>query len=240
MNRFITLALDTIFPPACVSCGVRTSATDFHATLCTACRNSITDRDGYSCTRCGSRVPGESERCHGGTLPVVGAATSYHPVSQELIYAVKYRSVSQAIEPMAVILGRYVVNLITHHGFSLTGCAIVPIPVHPSRERTRGYNQALLLAERTVRFMKTETPILDVLVRVKETVPQIDCKNYTERERNLRGAFACNEKIETLPMYQSLILLDDVCTSGSTLAEAARTLRENGARRIAGLVFSKA
>lgn len=105
--------------------------------------------------------------------------------------------------------------------------ALVPIPLHPSRRRKRGFNQAGLLARELSR--RTGIPAEEhLLKRVKKTHVQKEL-NDQERRKNLKGAFALRE--EKLP-YKRIILVDDIYTTGSTIDEAAGVLRENGAESV--------
>ncbi|MFC2023639.1 ComF family protein [Chloroflexota bacterium] len=100
---------------------------------------------------------------------------------------------------------------------------IVPVALHPSRESARGYNQAAFLArELSDRLGPPIVP--DVLERVKDTIPQVGLGSQ-ERQQNVRGAFVC--KRGEL-MGRRVLLVDDVCTTGSTLEAAASALRDGG------------
>lgn len=102
--------------------------------------------------------------------------------------------------------------------------AFIPIPLHPSRRRKRGFNQAELLARELSK--RTGIPAdAGVLFRVKKTRVQKEL-NREERAANLKGAFSLGKG--TLP-YKNVILIDDIYTTGSTVDEAARILREGGA-----------
>src|SRR5204863_311048 len=109
---------------------------------------------------------------------------------------------------------------------------LIPIPLSPKRMRERGFNQALLIASALCRIDRGENFTLekDVLQKPKETRHQAEIENRSERLKNLIGSFALRnpEKIEN----HNLILLDDVSTTGATLAEARKTLQKAGARKI--------
>ncbi|HUS60271.1 MAG TPA: ComF family protein [Nevskiaceae bacterium] len=119
----------------------------------------------------------------------------------------------------------------------------VPIPLHPTRFRWRGFNQAELLGEMIAANLKI--PFLpDLLLRVKKTKPQVELKKE-ERKRNIRDAFALN-KNSPLPLrfggfagQAKFLLFDDVWTSGATLKEAARVLKRNGAKKVWGLTLAR-
>lgn len=237
LARVWNAALDVLFPPACVACGIKTSATDPYPSFCRQCAESVILRDGFSCPTCCARIPTLSGRCHAAAFPLA-AAVSYAGAAAELVHAAKYRGIASAIDPMAGMLAAYTANLVARAEFSFAQAALVPIPLHKSRERARGYNQAHLLAERAACSLGIDIPVVDALVRIRETVPQIKCKKPSDRERNITGAFSCDPHL-ILP-YEYLIIADDVTTSGATLREAFRALKKAGARHVAGLVFAKA
>lgn len=106
--------------------------------------------------------------------------------------------------------------------------ALVPVPVHPSRKRARGYNQAELLADHLGR--KSGLPVeKELLLRVKKTRPQ---KSLGDRERrdNLAGAFAWNHRIRT--EYRRVLLIDDIYTTGSTIAGCSIALQQAGVKEV--------
>lgn len=104
---------------------------------------------------------------------------------------------------------------------------LIPIPLHRSRKRTRGFNQAELLAKELSK--RSGIPMdSQALLRVKKTTAQKDLGDK-DRFQNLRGAFAV--KKGELP-YKTVILVDDIFTTGSTIDEASRVLKENGVQKV--------
>lgn len=110
--------------------------------------------------------------------------------------------------------------------------ALVPVPLHRRRARARGFNQADLLAHAIQR------PVWSVLVRTRETQPQVDLPE-AQRHKNVRNAFALKSpSISCSGMV--LVLVDDVRTTGATLAACARVLKDAGAREVRALTAAKA
>lgn len=99
---------------------------------------------------------------------------------------------------------------------------LIPIPLSPQRHRERGYNQVTLIAKEVAAQHPSVTVADTILTKTKETVPQTTL-NKKERQTNVRGVFAVNKTI-TLDKTAKIILLDDVTTTGATLAEARATL----------------
>jgi ComF family protein len=106
--------------------------------------------------------------------------------------------------------------------------AIIPVPLHPTRLRERGFNQALLLGKAIAKIHK-KTVLTGALKRIRNTIPQVQL-DHSERERNVRGAFAVKNRREI--MDKRLLLVDDVFTTGATVNECARVLKKSGANEI--------
>lgn len=109
---------------------------------------------------------------------------------------------------------------------------IIPIPLHRKRYLDRGYNQAKVLAK--VIGRKTGIPVEDVLIRKKYTNPQ-KVLNDVERRKNIDGAFCMKRPISS---YETVLLIDDIYTTGSTLDEAAKVLKNAGVQRVYFLTIS--
>lgn len=106
---------------------------------------------------------------------------------------------------------------------------VIPVPLARARERSRGFNQAELLAKAFCECDPQNFDILtDVLVKIKNTPTQVSLKNREARLKNLHGAFEVSrpEKIKD----HEVIIIDDVCTTGATLSECKKILRAAGAR----------
>lgn len=109
---------------------------------------------------------------------------------------------------------------------------VVPVPLHPRRLRTRGFNPAALLAHGVARATGSQAAPR-ALRRVRDTPSQTGLARAARR-RNVAGAFVCNA---ALP--RTVWLVDDVVTTGATLSECARVLRRGGARRVVGLCVAR-
>jgi len=117
--------------------------------------------------------------------------------------------------------------------------ALIPIPLAAKRLRERGYNQSEMLARALARQWRIPV-LLDVLVRTRETPTQTALTPET-RLANVAGAFAvANVQCSMINDHSTLIIVDDVFTTGATLAEAARALEHAGACRIRGVTFARA
>ena len=111
---------------------------------------------------------------------------------------------------------------------------IIPIPLHPERVRERGYNQATLLARLLCEQLSLEMDD-NLLRRTRDTCPQVGLDRL-QRRRNVAGAFSAHG---ALVKGRRVLLVDDVCTSGATLAAAAEALLEKGAASVSGYCFAR-
>jgi ComF family protein len=152
----------------------------------------------------------------------------YIPQLQDAICAIKYRNVSSLAKPLASLTVRALPG-------ELDTDVIVPVPLHPSRLRARGFNQSLLIADRLGRHLRRPVSTTD-LIRTIATEPQTSLTR-SERIRNLRRAFTvrhaeafCGRKI---------LLIDDVFTTGTTLNECAKALRSAGAASVSALALAR-
>ena len=106
---------------------------------------------------------------------------------------------------------------------------IVPVPLHPSRQRSRGFNQAQLLAEALGKEM--DLPVRQLLIKQKKTKDQKRLSKM-QRRKNVKDAFAVNEEEMDSGIPESVLLLDDVSTTGSTLTACANVLKKGGVARV--------
>jgi len=104
--------------------------------------------------------------------------------------------------------------------------ALVPVPLHPSRIRLRGYNQALWLANRLSKFTGIKVDN-NLIKRIKKTSPQQELKSK-QRRTNLKDAFQLNKTIH----YKSIAIIDDVVTTGTTVSEIAKLFKKEGVAQI--------
>ena len=115
------------------------------------------------------------------------------------------------------------------------GDAAVAVPLHPKRERERGFNQSREIARRLCRGGRI--PLMeDWVLRVANTSQQTQMKNREARRRNVRGAFAASPQV----LGRRIVVVDDVMTTGATLEEIAKTLRRAGAAGVTNAVLARA
>lgn len=199
--------------------------------LCTACEADL-PRNSTACARCASPMPVPAEAC-GDCLrrptPIdrVHATFVYRRPLDALLPRMKFHADLAA----AQVLGRLMATALRDTG---QPDALVPIPLHRSRLRARGYDQSLELARPLASALRLPLR-LDLLHRVRATGPQSRL-DAVERRRNLRGAF---EVATARPLPPHVALVDDVMTTGATLHAAAAALKRAGVARVDAWVCAR-
>ena len=231
LSRIPRYTLDFLFPLSCVVCGKEGKF------ICEGCEPALPRLSQPYCRVCANPgTRGICRWCFGTPLELDGIRAPYlfeGPV-REAVYSLKYRGVRAAAPELGRLLARY---LDTHPFESRTtagpGDLIVPAPLHARRMRDRGYNQAELLA----RSLSKESGIpLDVssLTRVRHSSPQVGASRE-QRRANVKGSFHC----DTDMTGRSIIIVDDVATTGSTLSACASALKAAGASEVWGLALAR-
>ena len=157
----------------------------------------------------------------------IRALAYFEGVMREAIHAFKY---NQRVE-LAPLFGKMLKDYLVIH--AVPADTVVPVPLHPERERARGYNQSLLLANELGARMSV--PVLaHSLRRVRATQPQFEL-NAPERRANVREAFLADASVAGA----RVLLVDDVCTTGATMDECSIALRNQGAQSVWGLALAR-
>jgi competence protein ComFC len=170
------------------------------------------------------------------TIDGAFCAIAYKGIVRKLIYNFKYKPYLSDLKKSLVEL--FYESIIQQEMFQKvykSSPILVPIPLHTSKFKKRGYNHAKLLARGLVKHL--DLKLMDVLLRVKETKSQFGLK-LKERKENLKNVFTIAPNI-LVSQYPNIFLIDDILTTGSTLLEAARILKKNGAKRVWGLVLAR-
>lgn len=219
----------------CPVCGALNAA---DSPFCSACTRALRPRTRGHCPRCGLLFGDEKDSVH------LCADCRLHPKPWNRLY---FHGPHEG--PLRELILSYKFGGGLHVGRILQGMAesafergaetlpdmIVPVPLHPRRLQWRGYNQSIELARRLSR--EHSIPLMPkALVRTRNTVPQTRVA-AGERHRNIKNAF---EAIPKRIRGKSILLVDDVLTTGATLAECAKTLRRAGSSTIDVLVLGVA
>lgn len=231
--------LDLLFPIECLGCGKE------KVWLCEDCLEKISLNKSFRCPVC-QNFTKLGETCSGcqdkTNLNGVFVAGSYKDeLLQKSIRCFKYNYISDLAKPLGGILVRFLTKIKTSGFFivpnvliNYKNSLIVPVPLHKKRLRSRGFNQAELLAIEVSDYL--ELKIIFPLERKYFTKPQVNLtKKY--RQENIKGVFSCSDK-EAIK-DKKIILIDDVVTTASTLNECAKQLKLAGAREVWGLVLAR-
>jgi ComF family protein len=160
--------------------------------------------------------------CHPRVAYVFGGAVSYDlPLAQTLIRALKFQGIRSAAVPLGALIVEYIEALgLLRQGHRVP--VIVPVPLSIERQRMRGFDQAALIAQEVADRMRLPLRT-GLLQRVRHTPPQTSMHGRDAREHNLAGCFAVGT--DSPAPGAPIFLVDDVVTTGTTMAEAARTIR---------------
>ncbi len=229
-------AVDFLFPPTCAGCDQRCEEPGF----CPACSADIERPIASRCPRCGRAFhSGESHLC---------AACLAQPPTFGRLWACAGYSRGHAEAPLSRAIRRLKYDRDSSYAGPLSGMltallrdlcdydAIVPVPLHISRLRWRGFNQATLLARPLAR--RCRIPLeTHALRRVRPTVPQVGL-GESERRRNIAGAFEIRRPAAL--RKRRILLVDDVYTTGATVEECARVLLRGDAAAVDVAVLARA
>ncbi|MBU1967159.1 ComF family protein [Patescibacteria group bacterium] len=204
----LNFILDLIFPKFCVGCN------KFDTHLCQKCFEKI---NFYPFP-----LQPEINAC---ALEKIILMAEYGGVIKKLITALKYQSVRDIGQTLAKMI-YYTTN------FPRTN-VITSVPLHKKRKRQRGFNQATEIAIELSNL--TNIPFIQLLKRTKYSKPQAQITDKTQRLSHLENTFTINQ---SLSQYQSVLIIDDVTTTGTTLNECAKVLKQNGHQKIYGLAVA--
>ncbi|MBU1091931.1 ComF family protein [Patescibacteria group bacterium] len=210
--------LDTLFPEKCFGCGKEKEI------LCATCQRHLP----RSC---------ENDE------KIISAVSYQSQAIKKAIRALKYRGAKRVAKPLAELLVEPLREKLPKPNYrGSTSIVIVPIPLHKKRLRKRGFNQAELIAKHLSENLSRSagmsvTMINNVLYRNLYTVPQVEIKNREKRLKNLKNAFSVknSESIKN----KTILLVDDVSTTGATINEAKKVLLKAGAKEVIGAVVAR-
>ncbi len=217
--RMAAAVREVVYPRRCAGCGARGSW------VCDLCREDLELFAPPWCAGCG--IPARIGACRCTDLPVdVAAARSVGPFAGWLrgaIIAFKYDDEADRSDHLAALLAERVGDLAPR-------AMLVSVPLHPKRERQRGYNQSALIADGVAAGLGW--PLLDPLCRTRATGQQAKL-DAAARQTNVAGAFALSPEFDPAQLSgETVVLIDDVLTTGATLGACAGVLAAAGAGSI--------
>ena len=226
--------LDFALPPRCPGCG---AITDEPHRFCLDCWSALVFLGDPCCACCGlpfdAPVPGGEALC-GGCLAEpprfdrMRAAVAYGDVARGVALKLKYGGRPGVAETMARFMARHLER---------DGALLAPVPLHRWRIWKRGYNQAALIASALAKQCGLEAR-LDLIERVKAT-PSLRGLNRSQRRETMRGAFRVPARHRDAVRGRTIVLIDDVFTSGATANGCARMLKRAGAAEVRVLAWAR-
>ena len=235
LSGFLKSLLALCFPPRCLCCELPLPGPTAFL-FCPACLEAIDFIQKPICPNCGRAFPnaaGDNHLC-GNCLTKpphfasARAVAHYHKPLSDAIHAFKYNGKTYGLQSFAQLFRQLTPPLPTTD-------LIIPVPLHPRRLRERGFNQALLMARAFFPHLRHKIKP-ELLIRHKWTEPQTSLSG-ANRRRNLKGSFMVADPTQLI--NKSILLVDDVFTTGSTANECARILKKNGAHTVHVLTLAR-
>lgn len=232
LKQIKNFALDVLFPIECLSCGEEGSF------LCQHCFEDLELNKKQDCPKCHKETKlgnfckecANTSRLNG----IIVSASYENDLLQKAIHSLKYKYIEDLAKPLAKILISGLENTLFKEKID-NEYLILPIPLHKKKQRERGFNQAKLLSLEVAKYFRL-TCLNNVISRIKKTKSQMSL-NPIYRRKNIKGAFVCDKP--ELIKNKKIILVDDVCTTSSTLEECAKAFYDFKPREIWGLVLAR-
>ncbi len=226
--RLAAAGLELLYPPRCAGCSKE------GRDLCDACRADLPYLLPPYCIAC-SQPLSEGDRCARCTrapLAIDGFASAFRMegAARAAVLRLKYSNARSLAPTLAALM------IAALEGRIDTPDLLLPVPLHPKRERSRGYNQASLLTREVGKAMGV--PVLEgALARGRNTPSLTRAQNAEERRAAVAGAFVCIEPAAVAGMR--VAVLDDVCTTGATPEACAVALQDAGAVHVQGITLAR-
>lgn len=237
----LSRSLELVFPKKCVICGIFNDP-KFDGYLCKKCLNAIPVNRSFECIGCRRPAP-LGQTCNSclktNYIDRLLVATDYkNQALIKLIKLFKYRFVHDLGLPLFLITKKYLIQLakIKKFNFLEENPVVLAVPLSTRRLNWRGFNQSDILAGLLAENFNLRREG-NVITRTGTSKPQAEIKEKNERLNNLSCVFKIIRP-KTIA-GKNILLVDDVCTTGSTLNECAKVLKENGAHKITALVIAR-
>ncbi|MFZ5353335.1 MAG: ComF family protein [Bacillota bacterium] len=226
MKKLINQFLDVLYPKKsfCCICGF-----EAENIVCDRCLGAVKHINGRACFRCGKALSDSyiksycPDCCHTEhSFDSAFSCFEYDGMGKEIIHRLKYEGKAA----VADILAGFMYERLRLE--DLEADAIIPVPIHENKLLKRGYNQSLLVAKKLSRYMRL--PMLDCIVKSKDTKDQSSL-DRNHRIMNVIDAFSFN-LLYNISNCKSVLLVDDVYTTGSTVDECSRVLKLQGVQAV--------
>lgn len=215
-------SFDLIYPPTCAGCGC------LGPQICTKCAKDMKEVTGNQCLTCGNNNADISKPCvhcvgRRDDLSVM-SFWQYESVVARAVWEFKYKKNKEVLLELCFRTPtKRAAEMLRYRAENNTS-ALVPIPLHPKREHERGYNQSLIFAHSLGELLGIPV-VCGAVARTKETTPQAQCRSRQQRLNNIYGAFSVVKP--HLLAGKTILLVDDVVTTGLTVREVVRELKKH-------------
>ena len=231
--KILQTLLDWLYPPKCISCRILLPLQNPARFICAYCVPLFDPIPSPLCPKCGTSVQSETRACSSCLGKAFHfskntAAFPYDDLVRDLMHEIKFRKRKRVAQG----IGELWANTIRKDCF-LKDAILVPLPMHRSKQRERGFNQAEILALELAK--KHSVPAERVLIRTADTPPQAGLHPRLRAE-NVRDAFAIAPGHS--PEGKNYILIDDIYTTGASLNECAGVLKKSGAKSVSSMTFA--
>lgn len=221
ISNFWHASLNLLYPQSCLICNDKLNILR-RSFICEACANKI--------GVCATPRSTESQEERFGFDGAFHVAT-YEDAVKRCIHIFKYDGKTQMANPLGKLMVDFAVRNLNIDRIDV----IVPVPLHPRRLRERRFNQSEVLATYVAKGLNKNI-VKDKVIRIRYTTPQIELKRE-ERLKNVRGAFRVKECCSF--EGKNILLVDDVFTTGATLSECAKALKESGANEVIAFALAR-
>lgn len=225
LSQARSLVLGQLLPERCGVCA------SYGSLLCQDCMEALPVAVGPRCERCWQPFStGECLHCaaYGSECTLIRACFIYTGGARRLVAALKYTGTFALAAPVHTLMADY------WRATGLQAGVVVPVPLHPRRERQRGFNQSALLARGLAASLGL--PCNETVLKRRRATPPQARATVEERRSNLYGAF---ESADDVLEGTRVLLVDDVTTTGATLGACASALFEGGAAAVYGFAFAR-
>jgi ComF family protein len=233
LKRIFNFILDILFPIKCVNCDKEGEW------ICKDCFYKIEISKKQKCPKCFSENKDGlyCEKCaiYSKMKGIVVAASYEDKLLQKATHILKYKYVKDLSKPLSRILQKGFEVWQKENKQDLKDIILIPVPLHRKRENERGFNQANLLARELGQRIKVEAKS-DILKRIKNTKAQAK-QDSLARRKNIKNAFELREQVNL--ENKIVFIIDDVCTTSSTLEECAKEIDKLNPQEIWGLVLAR-
>ena len=239
-QKMLNFMLDTVFPITCLGCG-SFAPQNKREYLCKSCLRLIPIKKDLECIGCKtkSQLGKTCIECRGWSIDHLFIVSDYkNKLLEKALKALKYRFITDLTVSFYPLIGKYIHWLAKKKNFSIISDnpLIVPVPLHPRRLNWRGFNQAEVISKIIAGITQLEVKN-DILFRIAVSKPQADIEKKEERLKNMVNKFKISTKQEL--KNRTIILADDICTTGATLNECAKVLKNAGAKKVIGFVVAR-